>query len=210
MRGLFLLLIVGTPNTFFTERGFSSTFFLLGFTEIRKVDLKTKINFENKNIMRKAIVILTLLTILISCQKKYKSIENISHLEYLGLKGKIKEMNVSFFIDELSNSVFVPKEKTDLIGFNFLGRELNVYPNIGFNLTSDDCIIDANILKHVLISYIGNPKEIHYFFNDNRDNRDNFVTISFLFQGEACCLYCLYCRFNHLTKFLPSCWARMS
>ena len=21
----------------------------------------------------------------------------------------------------------------------------------------------------------------------------------YLFQGEACCLYCLYCRFNHLS-----------
>ena len=40
------------------------------------------------------------------------------------------------------------------------------------------------------------------FFNDNRDNRDNFCVqcICFnampLFQCEACCLYC---RFNHLS-----------
>ena len=33
-----------------------------------------------------------------------------------------------------------------------------------------------------------------FFFNDNRDNRDNFC--DYLFQGEA---YCLYCRFNHLS-----------
>ena len=36
-----------------------------------------------------------------------------------------------------------------------------------------------------------------YFINDNRDNRDNFVTICYLIHGEACCLYCLYCRFNY-------------
>ena len=49
------------------------------------------------------------------------------------------------------------------------------------------------------------------FFNDNRDNRDNLCDNVFvsmrslcfyakpLFLCEACCLYCLYCRFNHLS-----------
>ena len=36
------------------------------------------------------------------------------------------------------------------------------------------------------------------FLNDNRDNRDNFVTIYYLIHGKACCLYC---RFNYHYAF---------
>ena len=116
------------------------------------------------------------LLLLLSCDKKYNSAENISHLEYLGINDKPQQMTVKFFSDELSNGVFIPKEKISAFSFNLLLDEMYLYPNPTLSILKEEYIVDGQILKHMSTFYNNNnPIEIKYFFN-NKCNIDKIIS----------------------------------
>lgn len=124
----------------------------------------------------KKIFILTLMwSIFTSCGKQYKSVKDITHTEYLNLNTKPKEMKVSFFVDEINNGVYIPKEKVNLTEFNNSVKNLFLYPNLSYNTVNEDFVVDGKILKHLIISYLDNPVEVNYNFND-QGNVTNITT----------------------------------